>query len=51
MHKNGLNPFAFPSLRRFENEIVQMAIKLLNGNQEARWALLLFILFTFQRNS
>jgi glutamate/tyrosine decarboxylase-like PLP-dependent enzyme len=37
MHKNGLNPFAFPSLRRFENEIVQMATRLLNGNEETRY--------------
>ncbi len=33
--ENGLNPTAFPSLRRFETEVVNMAINLLGGDEEA----------------
>jgi sphinganine-1-phosphate aldolase len=33
--ENGLNPMAFPSLRRFETEVVGMAIDLLGGGPEA----------------
>lgn len=33
--ENGLNPTAFPSLRKFETEIVAMAISLLGGDQHA----------------
>jgi glutamate/tyrosine decarboxylase-like PLP-dependent enzyme len=33
--ENGLNPSAFPSLRRFESEVVSMAASLLNGDEEA----------------
>jgi glutamate/tyrosine decarboxylase-like PLP-dependent enzyme len=32
--ENGLNPTAFPSLRKFEVEVVQMAASLLGGNEE-----------------
>lgn len=32
---NALSPFAFPSLRRFEEEVVQMATDLLGGGPEA----------------
>ncbi|MDF1562816.1 MAG: aspartate aminotransferase family protein [Deltaproteobacteria bacterium] len=32
---NALSPFAFPSLRRFEEEVVQMATSLLQGGPEA----------------
>jgi glutamate/tyrosine decarboxylase-like PLP-dependent enzyme len=32
--ENGLNPMAFPSLRRFEAEVVAMTAGLLGGNQE-----------------
>lgn len=32
--ENGLNPIAFPSLRRFEAEVVRMAASLLNGGPE-----------------
>ena len=33
--ENGLNPMAFPSLRRFETEVVGMALDLLGGGREA----------------
>ncbi|KAM9992829.1 hypothetical protein ACTFIY_010281 [Dictyostelium cf. discoideum] len=36
VHLNALNPLAFQSLRRMEVEVVQMAIKMLNGGNEAR---------------
>jgi len=32
--ENGLNPTAFPSLRRFESEVVSMVARLLNGDAE-----------------
>jgi glutamate/tyrosine decarboxylase-like PLP-dependent enzyme len=32
--ENGLNPTAFPSLRKFETEVVRMALSLLNGDGE-----------------
>ncbi|MDP1779074.1 MAG: aminotransferase class V-fold PLP-dependent enzyme, partial [Anaerolineales bacterium] len=32
--ENGLNPTAFPSLRKFETEIVAMAASLLGGNED-----------------
>lgn len=32
MHSNGLNPMMYPSLRRFENEIVSMAAWMLQGD-------------------
>jgi len=35
MAENGLNPMAFPSLRRFEAEVVAMAASLLGGNETA----------------
>eukprot|EP00045_Choanoeca_perplexa_P012944 m.144066 g.144066 ORF g.144066 m.144066 type:complete len:538 (+) comp16186_c0_seq2:2741-4354(+) len=31
-HENGLNPFAFPSLRRFETEVISMTASMLNGD-------------------
>tara|TARA_R110002072_G_scaffold534_6_gene4016 strand:+ start:194065 stop:195486 length:1422 start_codon:yes stop_codon:yes gene_type:complete len=33
--ENGLNPSAFPSLKKFENEVVQMTASLLNGTESA----------------
>jgi sphinganine-1-phosphate aldolase len=33
MSENGLNPGAFPSLRKFETEVVSMVTSLLNGDQ------------------
>ncbi len=33
--ENGLNPMAFQSLRRFEYEVVRMAVHMLNGGPEA----------------
>ena len=33
--ENGLNPMAFPSLRKFEAEVVAMCIHLLNGGEQA----------------
>jgi sphinganine-1-phosphate aldolase len=33
MSENGLNPGAFPSLRKFESEVVAMVAGLLNGNE------------------
>ncbi len=33
--ENGLNPSAFPSLKKFENEVVQMTANLLNGVESA----------------
>jgi sphinganine-1-phosphate aldolase len=33
--ENGLNPMAFPSLRRFETEVVGMAVDLLGGGRNA----------------
>lgn len=33
--ENGLSPFAFPSLLKFENEVVAMTARLLNGGGEA----------------
>src|SRR5688572_15417506 len=33
--ENGLNPSAFPSLKKFETEVVSMAIGLLNGDKNA----------------
>lgn len=35
-YENGLNPTAFPSLRKFENEVVAFACDLMNGGTEAR---------------
>jgi len=32
MHENALNPIMFPSLRRFENEIVSMTASMLHGD-------------------
>ena len=32
MHENALNPMVFPSLRRFETEIVSMVANMLHGN-------------------
>lgn len=34
LHENGLSPLAFPSLRRFENEVVAMTAGLLGGDGE-----------------
>ncbi len=34
--ENALNPTAFPSLRRYENEVVSMCINLMNGDENAR---------------
>ncbi|CAD5114128.1 DgyrCDS3273 [Dimorphilus gyrociliatus] len=34
MHENALNPMVFPSLRRFENEIVSMTASMLNGDDQ-----------------
>lgn len=34
--ENGLNPTAFPSLRKFENEIVSMTASLLGGDEQVR---------------
>lgn len=34
MSENGLNPGAFPSLRRFETEVIAMSAQLLNGDAE-----------------
>ncbi|MCX8064613.1 MAG: aspartate aminotransferase family protein [Candidatus Hydrogenedentes bacterium] len=31
-HENGLNPFAFQSLKKFESEVVRMVANLLNGD-------------------
>jgi glutamate/tyrosine decarboxylase-like PLP-dependent enzyme len=31
MHENGLNPTAFPALRKFEVEVVQMTLNLFNA--------------------
>eukprot|EP01133_Synstelium_polycarpum_P007743 gene7743-9074_t len=39
VHLNALNPTAFPSLRRMEVEIVQMAIAMLGGGEDARGTL------------
>ncbi|EGG17512.1 sphingosine-1-phosphate lyase [Cavenderia fasciculata] len=36
IHLNALNPTAFPSLRRMEVEVVQMAINMLNGDSLCR---------------
>ena len=33
-HENALNPSAFPSLRKFETEVVSMAAALLGGDAE-----------------
>ncbi|MFT6603872.1 MAG: glutamate/tyrosine decarboxylase-like PLP-dependent enzyme, partial [Bacteriovoracaceae bacterium] len=33
--ENGLNPSAFPSLKKFENEVVGMTASLLSGGQKA----------------
>lgn len=33
-YENGLNPTAFPSLRKFENEVVSMTIDLMNGDDD-----------------
>jgi glutamate/tyrosine decarboxylase-like PLP-dependent enzyme len=35
-HENGLNPGAFPSLKKFENEVVSISALLLNGGDEAK---------------
>jgi sphinganine-1-phosphate aldolase len=32
MHENALNPIVFPTLRRFENEVVSMTASMLNGD-------------------
>lgn len=34
MHENALNPTAFPSLRRFEVEVIRMVIDMLHGDEE-----------------
>ncbi|XP_006825455.1 sphingosine-1-phosphate lyase-like [Saccoglossus kowalevskii] len=34
MHENALNPMMFPSLRRFETEIVSMCADMLNGDEK-----------------
>lgn len=34
MSENGLNPSAFPSLRKFETEVIEMTASLLNGDAE-----------------
>ncbi|MFN3742612.1 MAG: pyridoxal phosphate-dependent decarboxylase family protein [Anaerolineales bacterium] len=34
--ENGLNPTAFPSLRKFENEVVSMTASLLGGDEQVR---------------
>ena len=31
-HENGLNPFAFPSLRKFETDVISMTASMLNGD-------------------
>ncbi len=36
MNKNALNPFAFPSLRRMETEVIKMSTKMLNGDENVR---------------
>lgn len=33
MHENALNPMMFPTLRRFENEVVSMTASMLNGDE------------------
>jgi sphinganine-1-phosphate aldolase len=38
-HENGLNPFAFPSLRRFETEVISMSASMLNGDANVTGAL------------
>ncbi|XP_064597644.1 uncharacterized protein LOC135464085 [Liolophura sinensis] len=35
LHENALNPMIYPSLRRFETEVVSMAAAMLNGNENA----------------
>lgn len=35
MHENGLNPVAFPALRKFEVEAVQMTLNMLNAPRQA----------------
>ncbi len=37
--ENGLNPSAFPSLKKFENEVVSMTSKLLNGENQPSGAI------------
>jgi len=34
MHENALNPMMFPSLRRFENEVVAMTASIMHGDDE-----------------
>ncbi|XP_077990716.1 sphingosine-1-phosphate lyase-like [Glandiceps talaboti] len=34
MHENALNPMFFPSLRRFETEIISMTASMLNGDED-----------------
>ncbi|XP_076803824.1 uncharacterized protein LOC143447526 isoform X1 [Clavelina lepadiformis] len=34
MHDNALNPMVFPSLRKFENEVVSMTANMLNGDSK-----------------
>lgn len=34
-HENGLSPMAFPSLRKFETEVIAMTADLLGGGPEA----------------
>ena len=34
LYENALNPFAFPSLREMESDVVEMAARLLNGDPE-----------------
>jgi glutamate/tyrosine decarboxylase-like PLP-dependent enzyme len=34
-HENGLNPGAFPSIKKFESEVVSIAAHLLNGGEKA----------------
>ena len=37
--ENGLGPKAFPSLARFESDVVAMTLRLLNGGADARGAM------------
>jgi glutamate/tyrosine decarboxylase-like PLP-dependent enzyme len=38
-HENGLNPGAFPSLKKYESEVVSMAASLLGGSENAAGAM------------
>jgi sphinganine-1-phosphate aldolase len=39
MHSNGLNPMMYPSLRRFETEIISMCLWMVNGSSDAAGSL------------